>query len=419
MAAQTLGALKSEKEMINSILLENFQSHPSTELELHPGVNAIIGASDKGKSATIRALRWCAYNEPSGTAHISDWIKTKKGAIQAGERCAVTVRKGSDVVTRYRDSEGNGYTLGASSYTAIGADVPEQIKEALGLGEVNLQLQMDKPFLISESAGEVARFFNRAIKLEEIDKALTVAEAKKRESNASIRTLETQLSEAKAKLETYSWVERAEALLADVEVCQAKLAEETDREERLVNALKQLSEAQEHIQRASLVLEYADSVKEARELLSEVSHIAREINAYSELLRAYTTHDLRADRAGQVLQYAPRVKAAQKLAEELEELLQDKSLLTRTLEHLSQLESSLVQTEELCALAPTLDRALGIKEKLEVQVEQRNELFEVVNMLNRHERRIALSVEDLASLISQRPESCPLCGSTLKNKTGA
>lgn len=413
MAAQALGAVKQEKEVIDSILLENFQSHPKTELDLHPGVNAIIGASDKGKSATIRALRWCAYNEPSGTAHISDWIKTKKGAIQAGERCAVTVRKGSSVVTRYRDTESNGYTLGASSYTAIGADVPEQIKEALGLGEVNLQLQMDSPFLISESAGEVARFFNRAIKLEEIDKALTVSEAKKRESNASIRTLETQLSEAQAKLETYGWVERAEDLLADVEVCQAKLAEETDREERLENALKQLSEAQEHIRGASLVLGYADSVKEARELQNEVSRIAREINAYSELLRAHESHDLRADRAGQVLQHAPSVKAAQGLAEELEELLQDKSLLTRTVERLSQVEASLAQMEELCALAPTLDRVLGIKEKLAVQVEQRNELFEAVNTINRHARRIASYEEELEGLIPQRPETCPMCGSVL------
>ena len=39
---------------IKRLHLRNFQSHPDTEVELSPGINAFVGASDQGKTATIR-----------------------------------------------------------------------------------------------------------------------------------------------------------------------------------------------------------------------------------------------------------------------------------------------------------------------------------------------------------------------------
>ena len=47
--------------------LINFQSHLNTVIELHPGLNILVGESDQGKTAIIRALRWLFYNEPRGT----------------------------------------------------------------------------------------------------------------------------------------------------------------------------------------------------------------------------------------------------------------------------------------------------------------------------------------------------------------
>ena len=44
--------------MINSIKIQNFQSHKNTTIKLKPGVNIITGSSDCGKSVDIRALKW-------------------------------------------------------------------------------------------------------------------------------------------------------------------------------------------------------------------------------------------------------------------------------------------------------------------------------------------------------------------------
>ncbi|MCL6636233.1 MAG: ATP-binding protein, partial [Peptococcaceae bacterium] len=46
--------------------MENFQSHRYTELVLAPTMTVLIGESDQGKSAVVRALRWLLYNRPQG-----------------------------------------------------------------------------------------------------------------------------------------------------------------------------------------------------------------------------------------------------------------------------------------------------------------------------------------------------------------
>lgn len=43
---------------LRRLVLENFQSHAYTELELASGLNVILGESNQGKSAIVRALRW-------------------------------------------------------------------------------------------------------------------------------------------------------------------------------------------------------------------------------------------------------------------------------------------------------------------------------------------------------------------------
>ena len=52
--------------MIKEINIKNFQSHDNTNLILDSGVNVIVGSSDSGKSAIIRALRWVTSCVPRG-----------------------------------------------------------------------------------------------------------------------------------------------------------------------------------------------------------------------------------------------------------------------------------------------------------------------------------------------------------------
>ncbi|MDO5041249.1 MAG: AAA family ATPase [Peptoniphilus sp.] len=51
---------------ISKLEIENFQSHKYTLLDFDKGLNVIVGNSDSGKTAIIRAIKWALYNEPQG-----------------------------------------------------------------------------------------------------------------------------------------------------------------------------------------------------------------------------------------------------------------------------------------------------------------------------------------------------------------
>lgn len=156
--------------MLQQVRLQNFQSHKDTQLEFHKGVNVIIGQSDSGKTAIIRALRWLIWNKPGGDSFRSDW----------GGSTSVELFTDDDWnVGRVKDKGRNEYTLantegrgGLKLYKAFGAGVPDSVTDALNINEVNLQQQLDSHFMLSKSPGEVAAFFNKIAHLDQIDTAL-------------------------------------------------------------------------------------------------------------------------------------------------------------------------------------------------------------------------------------------------------
>ena len=71
--------------MINKIELINFESHKHTVLDISKGVNAIIGESEHGKSAILRAIYWVSFNRPSGDEFRSKWGGDTKVTLSLDE----------------------------------------------------------------------------------------------------------------------------------------------------------------------------------------------------------------------------------------------------------------------------------------------------------------------------------------------
>ena len=155
--------------MIKQITLQNFQSHKNTHIVFSDKVNCFTGATDSGKSAIIRAIKWVLTNRPSGNSFVNH------DAFAEGKQiapCRVVLETDKHIVERYRSATKNSYTVDGVELKAIGTDVPIEVVQALNMNDINVQFQMDKPFLLTESAGEVARILNRIVKLDDIDTTL-------------------------------------------------------------------------------------------------------------------------------------------------------------------------------------------------------------------------------------------------------
>ena len=191
----------------SKITIENFQSHSLSEFHLKQGLNVIVGPSDSGKSAVIRALKWALYNEPAG-----DFF------IREGEKeCSVTVEfNDGTILKRYRSKSKNGYLLVNSDevemrFEGIGSGVPYEITEATGISKINLDQdsssainlgeQLEGPFLLSEKPSTRANAIGRLVGVNLLDDALREVlkdirniSIKKREIEESLAAIDSEIS---------------------------------------------------------------------------------------------------------------------------------------------------------------------------------------------------------------------------------
>lgn len=151
--------------VLKKVILNNFQSHDYTEIEVAPTLTVIVGESDNGKSAIVRAIRWVLFNEPRG----SDFIRA--GASE----CSVSLIYDDGVtVTRVRSVSGNKnrYIISRPGeneqiFEGFGTSVPEEVISITGVKKIKIDddvsvdlhtaPQLEPPFLLMESGSVKAR----------------------------------------------------------------------------------------------------------------------------------------------------------------------------------------------------------------------------------------------------------------------
>lgn len=285
--------------MINHIILENYQSHKKTSLVFHPNINVIIGSSDRGKTSILRGLHSVRYNRPMGLAMVSRWAKTKtkKGIVKIKDNHCVEVGLKDHTVLRIRNKDYNGYEIwdeessaaGAplAEIEAIGSDVPEQIENLFNINEVNIQKQMDGPFLISESPPEVARFFNKTIRLDLIDKVLGNAENKRKQNNKEIKKIKAEIEDLEGKIKDLDWVENAENALIIAERRQGSIDRSKDKKEECEEILELLTSHQQIVDKFSFLDEAEKILDEAKVVDEKIDDDVNEMNDLIDFIEKY------------------------------------------------------------------------------------------------------------------------------------
>ncbi|AUS09068.1 hypothetical protein C1X05_09555 [Laceyella sacchari] len=227
------------------LVIENFQSHQHTTIDFSDGLNVFVGASDSGKSAILRAIRWVLFNVPRG----SDYIRS--GAKEC--RVSLTFADGTEVV-RVRSTSVNRYLLRKPGeeeqvFEGFGNMVPQEIVDAHGIEPIKLDqkelyvhfgTQLESPFLLFESNQNKAKTIGRISGAHLIDYALKKASADRQQINAQIKQLEQSRDEIKEKLQPYENIAELEEQVSLAEEAFSKATELKALCERLRKAQEQL-----------------------------------------------------------------------------------------------------------------------------------------------------------------------------------
>ncbi len=328
---------------IKYIQLQNFQGHKESELELHPGVNVVIGESDSGKSSIIRSLVWLTQNRPSGFNFKSNF------AGPNDETIACIVFEDDSFVARVRNKLLNCYRIEDDNiFQALRSDVPDEIKEITNIRSVNIQTQHpdDQYFLLTEKPGQIAKRINAVSGLEVMDKALTEVNGQVKTVSSRISFIDTEIEKAIKKRENFSLLPSAEqdfAYLEEEETSLSKMEKTYYAVEEAVNSIKDLQGKMKNFEK----------VDEALKLHSNFAKREEELQKSSErenTLRT-TVYSLR-NKQKLLTSYADIQNALNDLSaikiqtDEVEALKQLLSYLQTLLSQLSEAEKKSKETEK-------------------------------------------------------------------------
>ena len=252
--------------MIKSLQFSNFQSHKDSELFFHPGVNVIVGESDSGKTAILRALKWILTNRPGGDAFRSSW----------GGDTAANISIDNINILRSKTKNINNYLLidnlkkSILEFKAFGTDIPEEIRDALNMNEINLQNQLDLPFLLRDSPGQVAAHFNKIAHLDSIDKSMQLIEKWIRALGNDIKSAEKHLEERQEALSEYDYLPEMEKDIEDAEWMQTQYVDKWKKLEMLIVRRNAVIRNQERIDQYQPLLTLEKQVDSAYGMIQQV-----------------------------------------------------------------------------------------------------------------------------------------------------
>lgn len=344
--------------MINSITLKNFQSHKDTHIEFHSGVNAIVGLSDSGKTAILRALNWVVNNKPSGDAFTSHW----------GGDCVVTIELwDGTTVSRGRTKTDNYYSLNGEMYRAFGQDVPEPVRKAFNMNEINIQAQMDAPFLLSSGPGGVAQILNRVANLDVIDKAISSIRKQKLRADGDLKAEEARVEQLHADFEKFGYLAELEEAISALESLDRQAGGVRIRTAGLQAIVGQVSQAEQRVRGAEYILRAEPLLADVLTLVESRKAVVAEHVRIDEILEQIDQQSKRA-------RVVEKVLGAEHLVEEVLKLNTEYQAKRKDVSQLADLVGSVGGKERIIAM-------LG--DELEKVEQEFHELM---------------------------PEQCPLCG---------
>ena len=169
---------KGYSQYITEVEIVNFQSHKDTLIKFNSGTNAITGPSNNGKTAALRAIRWCLFNEPPGNEFMrtgasksrvkivfsdNTWIERERTRTAAG---IYRIFDGKDV-TEFKGFHNKMPPEIASIHQMPNIQFSKDIKTNLNIAD-----QLSAPFLLSESPGTRALILGNLTGVDVIDAAI-------------------------------------------------------------------------------------------------------------------------------------------------------------------------------------------------------------------------------------------------------
>lgn len=247
----------SNKKIVK-VILDNFQSHGHTEIDLDDGLNIIVGESNHGKTAILRGIMWAVTNQPLG----NDFI------MAGQDECSVTVCYNDGTsIKRGRTMKDTGYydiyyhddngTLQRGQYRGFTNAVPVEVANVHQMPKVNITKdiethlnvlsQLDGPFLLTESPTVKAAAIGRITGTHVIDAGIKDTNKAIQANRKAIKLYKADIGEKENELQKMPNVDLMEEIskLSNAIIDYAESLD--DKCEKMNNALSSIAKINKEI----------------------------------------------------------------------------------------------------------------------------------------------------------------------------
>ena len=183
--------------MLSEVHVRDFQSLRRVELALGK-FTVVMGPSNVGKTAVLRAIRMVAQN-----------VSSPKVAVAQGATSAqATLLFEDGKVSAQRGPLVSVYTLDGDSYPKSGQAVPDDVANFLRFVEVegetlNFAFQHDLPFLLDVTSGTAAKVFGDLTNVNRILDAVKEAVRRRREVQSVLKVRRGDVESLKEKAQEF------------------------------------------------------------------------------------------------------------------------------------------------------------------------------------------------------------------------
>lgn len=420
---------------IKKVIIQNFQSHRDTRLELSPGLNVITGPSDQGKSAIIRALRWLFFNEPRGSQFLRVGASTCRVEVELDD---------GTVIARERAANRNRYILRRNGeeriFEGFGHDVPPEVVEASGIRKavlddnneivLHISSQLEGPFLLAETGATKARAIGRLKGVHVVDAALGDVALELTRLQAEERNLTRYIQEREERLQEFADLPAEGELLARAEELFTRAEEAKKRLEVLHNLRSRLQYLDEERRKTAAILQRLPELSMLEEKRRALDLQAERYLALKKLAERLSTVNSAAAQAASFLERTREVSRGEAIIRTAEEKKERLLRLKEVRDRWRRVDRECRAAAEALQHTAGAATAIPLVARLEEAVTRQTALKKVQQELARveealakgryyiaeKEKELVLRVQQYEQLLL-RAGKCPLCLRSIDRET--
>lgn len=389
--------------MITSIELHNFMSHAHTVIEPHPGLTALVGPNNCGKSAIVAALQALCENADG------DYM------VRHGENeCTVTVKTDDDHVVAWRRIKGKvSYVVDGEEMYKLKRNVPEQVHAALRLPhvvsanasqefDVHFGAQKSPIFLLNDPASHAATFFASSSDAALLVEMQNIHRKKERDARSRHTQLEKDRANLEAQIEGLRALDDLSTRMAAIESeYKALLAAEEE--------MKSLRATGKELKKTIRVVERQQAQVVTFTRLPAVP-VLEETEPVATLIEEISSIEADALRFQKTIAIASRLAPPPEQAD-TEALSQLLVSLTRAESHYER-EQSVYRSLQGLEEPPSVEDTAALRRMIDDLTQCTKERNEQKKTLKRTEEALASCRKEIDSWVKTQ-KICPTCGAEL------